>query len=78
MPRKPKGVLPGLSMSGSECFAYSEDIFGNPHCRALTDIYCLKELRPCPFRATPEDAAAATTRSRRIVEAKRRTAKKSL
>lgn len=57
MPRKKLTVLPGSKTP--DCFAYYTDKGGTPRCRALSDVFCLKERVPCPFKATPEQAAAA-------------------
>ena len=58
MPRR-KLELPKTGKQGAvNCFAY-RTLRGKPDCTALQDIYCMKEDKPCPFRATPEEAAAA-------------------
>ncbi len=68
MSGKERPVLPGRENSRVNCFAFYIDRAGNPACRALRDVYCLKETTPCPFRATPARAAAARRKSwRRLV-----------
>lgn len=59
MPRKKLALLPGCENGNVNCFAFYTDKSGTPKCRALTDVYCMKEKAPCTFQATPEDAFAA-------------------
>ena len=56
MPRKKYYFIPGRERATVNCFAFVRTAAGAPACRALTDIYCLKEDKPCPFFATPEEA----------------------
>ena len=51
MPRKKLTILPGREVMRPNCFAFYIDKDGNPACHALSDVYCLKERLPCPFRA---------------------------
>lgn len=64
MPRKKLTLLPGREQRREDCFAFYLDKAGAPKCRALQDVYCLKENKPCTFRATPEAAAAAKRKAR--------------
>ena len=69
MPRKKLKLLPGRENAVVDCFAFQITNVGRPDCKALQDIFCLKEYKPCPFRAAPAEAAAARERSaRRLVE----------
>ncbi|MEL4106332.1 hypothetical protein AAFA46_05750 [Oscillospiraceae bacterium WX1] len=63
MPRKKMPYLPGRETARPNCFAFYVDRGGRPACRALRDVYCLKEKRSCTFRATPESAAEARKRA---------------
>ncbi|MDR0838840.1 MAG: hypothetical protein LBN99_04270 [Oscillospiraceae bacterium] len=56
MPRRKYKFLPGLENAEVNCFAYYRTKSGKPACRALSDIYCLKERTPCAFRAPPSAA----------------------
>jgi hypothetical protein len=64
MPRKKLELLPGREERREDCFAFYIDKTGEPKCRALTDVYCLKEHTPCKFRATPETAFEAKRKAR--------------
>jgi hypothetical protein len=68
MPRKKLEILPGRENRRQNCFAFYIDKSGAPSCRALDDVYCLKETTPCSFRKTPEAAAEARRKvMRRLV-----------
>ncbi len=68
MPRRKPTILPGRENVRVNCFAFYIDKSGKPACRALTDVYCLKERTPCPFFATPARAATARKKAwRRLV-----------
>ena len=51
MPRKKLVLMPGWD--AVDCFAFSVTKSGKPECTALTDIYCLKEDKPCAFKSPP-------------------------
>lgn len=63
MPRHIYGFLPGREDEEVNCFAYYRTKSGKPACRALSDIYCLKQYAPCSFFATPQKAAMASKRA---------------
>ncbi len=63
MPRRKLTILPGRESMRPNCFAFYIDKSGKPACRALSDVYCLKERLPCPFQATPAAAARARKRA---------------
>jgi hypothetical protein len=68
MPRKKLIVIPGMEDAVIDCFAFCITKNDKPDCTALQDIYCLKEDKPCPFRKSSQEAAAARERSyRRLV-----------
>lgn len=64
MPRKKLVFLPGKEKLAVDCFAFYTDKSGKPKCKALQDIYCLKEHTPCPFKATPQEAARSNLKAR--------------
>ena len=59
MPRHVYRFLPGREDAEVNCFAYYRTKAGKPACRALSDIYCLKEYATCAFFSTPQQAAMA-------------------
>ena len=63
MPRHVYKFLPGREDTEVNCFAYYRTKNGKPACRALSDIYCLKEYAPCAFFATPHQAAKSAKRA---------------
>ena len=63
MPRHVYKFLPGRENDEVNCFAYYRSKSGKPMCRALSDIYCLKEYAPCAFFATPHQAALSAKKS---------------
>lgn len=65
MPRRKYNFLPGREDAEVNCFAYYRKGDGTPACRALADIYCLKERAPCTFFATPRHARLARERAER-------------
>lgn len=65
MPRKKLTILPDRKNAHVDCFAFYLDTAGAPACRALADVYCLKQRAPCPFCATPAEAAAARKKAKR-------------
>lgn len=63
MPRHVYRFLPGRENTEVNCFAFYRSKTGKPMCRALSDIYCLKEYKQCAFFATPSQAAKSAKRA---------------
>ncbi|MDR0863200.1 MAG: hypothetical protein LBN30_10605 [Oscillospiraceae bacterium] len=59
MPRKKYTFIEGRESNDVNCFAFRRTEGGKPECVALSDVFCLKQREPCPFRATPEQARKA-------------------
>ena len=72
MPRHVYKFLPGRENAEVNCFAYYRNKKGTPCCRALSDIYCLKEYAPCAFRATPYQARRAAEKAAKRASASAR------
>jgi hypothetical protein len=66
MPRKKLTIPQVKAANQPNCVAFYTSNSGKPSCRALNDVYCLKDKsRPCPFRATPAAAARARQKAAR-------------
>lgn len=65
MPRRKYSLLPEHENKEINCFAFYLNRAGQPSCRALNEIYCLKDLVPCAFFATPRQAAQSAERAAR-------------
>jgi hypothetical protein len=63
VPRRKFRLIPGRENKDVNCFAFFRTKSGKPCCDALSDIYCLKEYKPCAFFATPLEARRAAARA---------------